>query len=273
MSTFKNFITGGNFGKLEDEKEDFEILKDKFLKFQDEYVAINQERLNALLFLQEERAEVVRNLSMAKNLISKVKIIRNNEIQEFKTDAITYFENKNIEFEDGTVMVNFQGHLDSVSETFIISLDDSFKRLAKNKTYTKANLKEEAALVALETLIGGVTALFTLNSEINENRKKIVKATTQIRNEMPKMTKQAAIVFAEVKRIIEIATVLNKHNEVFSKKYCEVYRSMNSRSKTLLFFDELLGRKIEPDYKMQNDIHQIRMLSSEYSKFNKDASM
>lgn len=273
MRLLKNIFTGWNYGKLENEKIAFEILRDQFYEFQKEYIAINQTRLNALSYLKTERSEVVRNLSMAKNLISKIKDIRNDEIQEIKTDAITYFENKSIEFEAGDVTVDFQGHLDKASESFILSLGSSFKRLETKKTYTKADLKTEAAIVAIESLISGISAIFALNTQVNENRRKILDASTEIKNAMPKMTSQASKVYTEVKRIIEIARILNKHNEVFSKKYNEIQKALNSKTKISLFIYELLNKKVQPDDEMLLNLQSLRQFSSEYSKFNKEAKI
>lgn len=273
MSWLKNIATGGNYGRLEDEKLDFEILREQFYEFQNEYIAINQTRLDALSILKKERSEVVRNLSMAKTLISKIKSIRNNEMQDVKLDAITHFENKNIEFELGDVTVDFQGHLDKASETFVVSLESSFRRLETKNTYTKADLKNEAAVVAIETLITGIGELISLNKQVNENRRKIIEATIEIKNAMPKMTSQASKIYAEVKRIIEIAKVLNKHNEVFSRKYSEIQKAINVKSKFSLFIDEIFDRKITPDDEMQLNLQSLRKYSSEYSKFNKAAKL
>lgn len=141
MSWFKNVITGGNFNRLQDEQREFNKLAKSFSLLQDGYIDLNQTHLNALNYLKKEREEVVKNLSLSKNLISKVKAITNDKKQEIKNDFIAYVENENVEFRLGDISINFQGKLDNVSETFVKSLDSSFKRLENKKNYTKGDLK------------------------------------------------------------------------------------------------------------------------------------
>jgi hypothetical protein len=51
-----------------------------------------------------------------------------------------------------------------------------------------------------------------------KNEKKYITASTK-KNATNKMTSQAPAIYIEVKRMIEIAQVLNKHNQVFIIKY------------------------------------------------------
>jgi hypothetical protein len=137
MSWFKNVITGGNFDKLQNEQREFNKLANSFSLLQDGYMDLNLTRLNVLRFLKEEREEVVKNLSLAKSMISKVKSITNDKNQEVKNDFITHVENQNIEFQLGDVSIDFQGKLDNVSETFVKSLDSSSKKLGNKKKSQK----------------------------------------------------------------------------------------------------------------------------------------
>ncbi|GAQ49160.1 hypothetical protein FPK15_contig00029-0001 [Flavobacterium psychrophilum] len=137
MSWFKNAITGGNFDKLQNEQREFNKLANSFSLLQDGYMDLNLTRLNVLRFLKEEREEVVKNLSLAKSMISKVKSITNDKNQEVKNDFITHVENQNIEFQLGDVSIDFQGKLDNVSETFVKSLDSSSKKLGNKKKSQK----------------------------------------------------------------------------------------------------------------------------------------
>ena len=152
MSWFKNVITGGNYNKLQNEEREFQNLAEKFSLLQDGYIDLNQSHLNALHFLKTEREEVVKNLSLTKNLISKVKSITNDKKQIIKSDFVSYVENTNVEFQIGDVSIDFQGKLDKVSETFVKSLDGSFKRLENKKTFTKGDLKLELAGIAVEDI-------------------------------------------------------------------------------------------------------------------------
>lgn len=273
MSWFKNVITGGNFNRLQDEQREFNKLAKSFSLLQDGYIDLNQTHLNALNYLKKEREEVVKNLSLSKNLISKVKAITNDKKQEIKNDFIAYVENENVEFRLGDISINFQGKLDNVSETFVKSLDSSFKRLENKKNYTKGDLKAELAIVAVETLIKGVGEIINLNGEVNEKRRHITASTKEIIDATSKMTKQAPKIYIEVKRMIEIASVLNKHNQVFSIKYQAIQREINKKSKVTIFINELFNKKIIPDENMQINLHSLMKYSSEYSRFNKESNI
>ncbi|MGG7034192.1 MAG: hypothetical protein ACI7YS_03245 [Flavobacterium sp.] len=273
MSWLKNFVTGGDYNRLQDEQREFNQLAKSFSLLQDGYIDLNNTHLNALQILKKEREEVVKNLSLAKNLISKVKAITNDKKQEVKNDFITYVENENIEFQLGDVSINFQGKLDNVSETFVRSLDSSFKRLENKKNYTKGDLKSELAIVAVETLIKGVAEIINLNGEVNEKRRHITESTRKIKDATSKMTNQAPKIYIEVKRMMEIAEVLNKHNQVFSIKYQAIQKEISKKSKFSIFINELINKKIVPDETMQMNLHSLMKYSSEYSRFNTNANI
>jgi hypothetical protein len=80
-------------------------------------------------------------------------------------------------------------------------------------------LKSELGIIAVETLIQGVTQIINLNVEVNEQRRHITASTKKINNAYEKMTNQAPQLYIEVKRMVEIAEALNKHNQVFSLRY------------------------------------------------------
>lgn len=273
MSWLKNFATGGNYNRLQDEQKEFNKLANSFSLVQDSYIDLNHTHLSALQFLKKEREEVVKNLSLSKNLISKIKSITNDKKQEIKNDFITYIENQNVEFQLGDVSINFQGKLDNVSETFVKSLDSSFKRLDNNKNITKGDLKSELGIIVVATLIKGVTEIINLNKEVIEQRKHITASTRKINNAYSNITTQAPKIYIETKRMIEIAEVLNKHNQVFSIKYQAIQNQLNRKSKISIFFNELFNKKIIPNATIQHNLHSLIQYSSEYSKFNKESNI
>lgn len=273
MSWAKNFITAGKYNLLQNEQIEFNNLAKSFSLVQDSYVELNQTHLNALNFLKKEREDVVKNLSLSKNLISRIKSIANNKKQEIKNDFLTYVENENVEFKLGDVTINFQGKLDNVSNTFVNSLDSSFKRLDKKKTYTKTDVQTELAIVAIDTLMKGVGEILNANREVNEKRKYITESTRKINNAFRTMTGQAPKLYAETKRMIEIAEVLNKHNQVFTIKYLAINKDINSKSGISIFFNDLFNKKIVPNENMQMNLHTLMKFSSDYSRFNKDANI
>lgn len=273
MSWFKNAVTFGKYDKLQNEQRDFNNLAKSFSFVQDAYISLNETRLNTFQILKKEREEVVKNLSLSKNLISKIKSITSDKKQEIKNDFIAYVENEHVEFQLGEVSINFQGKLDNVSETFVKSLDSSFKRLDDNKSITKGDLKAELGIIAVNTLIKGVTEIITLNGEVNEQRKHIIASTKEINNAYAKMTEQAPKIYIEVKRMIEITKVLNKHNQVFSSKYKTIQNELNKKSKISIFFNELLNKKIIPSETIQHNLHSLMKYSSEYSRFNNESNI
>lgn len=272
MSWSKNLFTGGNYDRLQNEEREFNKLSKSFSFFQDSYVELGQTHLNALQFLKNEREEVVKNISFAKTVFAKVTNV-NALKQEIKKDAVEIIINENIEFTLGDISIDFQGKLDNVSETFVKSLDGSLKRLESKKKYTKSDAQSELAIVAVDTLISGVTALIGLNSEVNKKRRMITEATGEINKATLKITEKAPKIYSETKRIMEIATVLNKHNQVFSIKYQATQKELNKGSKVKVFFNELLNKKIVPTHTMQENLQSLRMFTSEYSRFNRDANI
>ncbi|WP_026709005.1 hypothetical protein [Flavobacterium frigidarium] len=273
MTFYKNIVTGGGYDKLKNEEREFKKTVSSYKLMEESYIALNQTQLNALHYLKNERQEVVKNLSLSKNLIGRIKTIAKDKKQEVKNDFINYIENEHVEVTIGNVSINFQDKLDNVSETFMKSLDSSFERINNKSTFTKADLKVELASVAVETLIQGVSQVINLNSEVIERRKHIVNSTKQIVEMIAKMSNQAPIIYGEVKRMMEIASVLNKHNQVFSVKYAAINKEINKNSKIRLFIKDISNRKIIPDDKIMTHLHPLIKYSTEYSNFNKNANL
>lgn len=272
MSWSKNLFTGGNYDRLQNEEREFNKLSKSFSFFQDSYVELGQTHLNALQFLKNEREEVVKNISLAKTTFAKVTNVKALK-QEIKKDAVEIIIDENIEFTLGDISIDFQGKLDNVSETFVKSLDGSLKRLGSKKKYTKSDVQSELAMVGVVTLISGVTALIGLNSEVNKKRRMITEAKEEINKATLRITEKAPKIYSETKRIMEIATVLNKHNQVFSIKYQATQKELNKGSKVKVFFNELFNKKTVPTLKMQENLQSLRVFTTEYSHFNKDANI
>lgn len=273
MSFWKNTLTFGKYNKLQSEECDFNILSEKFDALQTNFYLLNEKRFQALKFLKTERSEVVKNLSLSKTLISKIKTISKDKAQVIKSDLITNIENNNIEFKLGDISIDFQGKLDDVSEAFVASLGGSLERIENKKTYSKKDLQVEFATIAFGAAIKGVENVIGLNSEVNERRRHISNTTSNMQDAIKKMTTQAPKIYSESKRIIEIARTLNQHNKAFSGKYASIQKEINKKSKFLIFINEVLGKKIIPDENMQVNLHVLMQFSSEYNKFNNTANL
>lgn len=277
MSFLKNIATFGGYDKLQNEQREFNNLAKSFSLIQDRFIELNQSHFNALSFLKSEREEVVRNISLTKNLISKIHTTPNGKKNTVKNDFVTYIENEKIEFTLGDVSIDFKGKLDSVSEAFVTSLEGSFKRLDNRKDnkkgISKAELKAELGMIAVDVLISGVAKVFELNSEVNQKRREINEAKREINNAYSKMLDQVPKIYSEVKRMVEIAKVLNKHNQVFSLKYKTIQDELNVKPKFKIYIREILNKKIIPSNNIEQNLHQLISYSSEYSKFNNESEI
>ena len=273
MSFWKNTLTFGKYNKLQSEECDFNALQGKFNSLQENFFLLNQKRFEALKFLKSERTEVVKNLSLSKTLISKVKTITKDKSQVIKSDFITNIQNSEIEFKLGDISIDFQGKLDNVSEAFVVSLGGSLDRIANKKTYSKQDLQVEFATIAFGAVFKGVENVISLNSEVNERRRHISNTTSNMQDAIKQMTTEAPKIYSESKRIIEIARMLNQHNIAFSGKYESIQKEINKKSKIQIFISEILNKKIVPDDNMQANLHVLMQFSSEYNKFNNKANL
>lgn len=270
MSFFKNIITFGNYNKLLNEEESFNELNERFYLFQNDFLLINQERHKALLFLKHEREDALKNLTLAKNLISRFNEINGKEMTKI-IDAVSNFHKIENHIHPGDLSINFQGGLDSVNETFLNSLEGSLNRLNEKKSYTKNELKAEFATIAFDVLFDGFEQISKLNSEVNAKRSQIAAAREKMNSSINKMMTQGPVIYKELNRIIEISKVLNKHNQAFSQKYRTIIDKINSESKWSNFINEILNRKTVPNDEMIEDLRYLRAYSSEYSKLNNNA--
>ena len=273
MSWFKNKITGGNFNKLQSEEREFHILADKFTLLQESYIALSQSHLKASQLLKTERKEAVRNLTLTKNMILKVKSIANDKKQIIQSDFISYFESTSVEFKIGDVSIDFQGEFDKVGIVVVDSLSGLFKRLGKNKTYTKRDFTKELSGIASDILGVAFGAFLNLNEDVNKTRRIIADKSIELKDAMLMMTSQTPQIYIESKRMIELARVLNMHNQVFSIKYETIQKEINKKSKFDIFTNELFKKKIIPDETMQINLHSLVKHSSEYSRFNESAKI
>lgn len=273
MRIIKSIVTFGKYDKLQTEARRFYALQGEFNSMQENFLLLNQKRFQALKFLKTERSEVAKNLFFAKTLISKIKTIGKSNSLVIKSDIISPIDISNTEFSIGDISVDFQGRLDDVSEVFVASLSDSLDRIGKKESYTKRDLQAEFAIVAVGAVFRGIGNLISLNGEVNQKRQQITDALSDMQYALSVMTTQAPQIYSESKRIIEIARTLNQHNKAFSGKYESIQKEINKKSRTSIFIDEILNRKIIPDENMQSDLHVLIQFSSEYNKFNDNANL
>lgn len=277
MSWVKNIATLGNYNRLQEEERDLKSLEKHFRAIESNYYILITDRENAFHLLQEEREEVIKNIAVFKNLLSKIKEISNDKKMEEKNDFISKYDYNSFASSPQEFSVNFQGRIDQAGMDILTSIDHSFVRLEKryknNEKVTKGDLYAELGIVAIETVMAGISALIELNEEVNENRKKISKASKQINNAIKKMKDTAPEVNAEGFRIIEIARVLNKHNQIFSEKFESVLKELNLHSKRTSFYNFIFNKKLEPSQKMMENLHHLMLYTSAYNAFNSSSKI
>jgi hypothetical protein len=270
----KNIITLGGYGKLEDEKKEFEILKNTYAHISSSFSDLYKDRLEAYTNLEYERLEAHRNFAIAKNLLKKFKNVGNN--QNLKTnDSVTNVEIKNYQQEKFNYEVSFNKNLEAITNTFSSSVEKSFKRnKGKNiKDISKDELLLEAGVVAIETIFESFSQAINYNGEIQKQRKQIQREKQRVINIIDKLFSNAEIVYAETLRIIEVGKVLNINNQVFTKKYSEINKFVISQSIFKQFWNEIASKKITPTADVNLKIAQLMNICAGYNKTDKGTSI
>jgi hypothetical protein len=270
----KNIITLGGYGKLEDEKKEFEILKNTYAHISSSFSDLYKDRLEAYTNLEYERLEAHRNFAIAKNLLKKFKNVGNN--QNLKTnDSVTNVEIKNYQQEKFNYEVSFNKNLEAITNTFSSSVEKSFKRnKGKNiKDISKDELLLEAGVVAIETIFESFSQAINYNGEIQKQRKQIQREKQRVINIIDKLFSNAEIVCAETLRIIEVGKVLNINNQAFTKKYSEINKFVISQSIFKQFWNEIASKKITPTADINLKIAQLMNICAGYNKTDKGTSI
>lgn len=270
----KNVLTGGGYGKLEDEKKEFETLKKKYANISSSFSDLYKNRLEAYTNLEDERHEAHRNFAIAKSLLKKFKNVGNN--QNLKTnDNLTAVEIKNYQQEKFNYEVSFNRNLEVITNTFSGSVEKSFKRhKGKNvKDISKDEFLLEAGVVAIETIFEGFSQAINYNGEIQKQRKQIQREKQRVINIIDKLFSDAEIIYAETQRIIEVGKVLNINNQVFTTKYSEINKFVISQSIFKQFWIEIASKKITPTADVNLKIAQLMNICAGYNKTDKGTSI
>nr|WP_314835118.1 hypothetical protein [uncultured Flavobacterium sp.] len=270
----KNVLTGGGYGKLEDEKKEFETLKKKYAHISSSFSDLYKNRLEAYTNLEDERLEAHRNFAIAKSLLKKFKNVGNN--QNLKTnDNLTSVEIKNYQQEKFNYEVSFNKNLEAITNTFSGSVEKSFKRhKGKNvKDISKDEFLLEAGVVAIETIFEGFSQAINYNGEIQKQRKQIQREKQRVINIIDKLFSDAEIIYAETQRIIEVGKVLNINNQVFTQKYSEINKFVISQSIFKQFWNEIASKKITPTADVNLKIAQLMNICAGYNKTDKGTSI
>lgn len=270
----KNIITLGGYGRLEDEKKEFEILKNTYAHISSSFFDLYKNRLEAYTNLEYERLEAHRNFAIAKNLLKKFKNVGNN--QNLKTnDNLTTVEIKKFQQERFNYEVSFNKNLKAITNTFSGSVEKSFKRhKGKNlKDISKNEFLMEAGVVAIETIFEGFSQAINYNGEIQKQRKQIQREKQRVINIIDKLFSDAEIVYSETQRIIEVGKVLNINNQVFTSKYSEINKFVTSQSIFKQFWNEISSKKITPTNDINLKIAQLMNICAGYNKTDKGTSI
>ncbi|WP_281324343.1 hypothetical protein [Flavobacterium sp. IMCC34518] len=270
----KNIITGGGYGRLEDEKIEFEILKKRYSHISSSFSDLYKDRLEAYTNLEHERLEAHRNFVIAKNLLKKFKNVSNNQnsrtIDNVTNVVIKDFQQENFNYND-----SFGKNLEAITNTFSTSVENSFKRhKGRNiKDISKDEFLLEAGVVAIETIFEGFSQALKYNGEIQKQRKQIQREKQRVISIINKLFSDAEIVYTETRRIIEVGKVLNVNNSVFTTKYSEINNFVSRQPILKQFWNEISSNKITPTADINLKIAQLMNICAGYNKTDKGTSI
>lgn len=270
----KNIITGGGYGRLEDKKIEFEILKKRYSHISSSFSDLYKDRLEAYTNLEHERLEAHRNFVIAKNLLKKFKNVSNNQnsrtIDNVTNVVIKDFQQENFNYND-----SFGKNLEAITNTFSTSVENSFKRhKGRNiKDISKDEFLLEAGVVAIETIFEGFSQALKYNGEIQKQRKQIQREKQRVISIINKLFSDAEIVYTETRRIIEVGKVLNVNNSVFTTKYSEINNFVSRQPILKQFWNEISSNKITPTADINLKIAQLMNICAGYNKTDKGTSI
>ena len=270
----KNLITGGGYGRLEDEKIEFEILKKRYSHISSFFLNLYKDRLEAYTYLELERLEAHRNFAITKNLLKKFKNVGDNQnlktVDNVTNIVINEFQQEKFNYND-----SFGKNLEAITSTFSTSVENSFKRhKGKNiKEISKDEFLLETGVVAMNTLFEGFSQAINYNGEIQKQRKQIQLEKKRIISIINKLFSDAEIVYTETQRIIEVGKVLNINNQVFTAKYFEINKLVTKQPILKQFWNEIISSKITPTIDINLKIARLINICAGYNKTDKNTSI
>lgn len=277
--SWKNFITGGNYNKLQNEQDDLNRLKEFATELSNVYSKLQIEQNIATRILYEERADAIKNINMAKSLMKRIKTKTESKTkQELVKDFNLQIEVSELVQNNSDLNVNFDQNLNDFTDTIFTTLDSSISKsldsLEQKNDYSKASLKKEAVNVGIDLAVNavskGITEIINVNTQTNAKRREVHEQLEGTHKYIVRLYDVIPEITAFIRRSIEISRVLNKHNKVFATKYREIHDILfeNISMKTFLT-DKILCEKKDDMKKVMN----LMIICSNYNKVNKNSKI
>lgn len=277
MSWFTNIISGGGHNKLQNELDDLNRLKEFAAEMSIVYSDLQQQKGSATRIIIKERADAIRNINMAKTLMKRIKTKTESKTkQELVKDFNLEIEATTLEHNNSDLNFSFDENINAftktISTTLNSSINKSLSNLEKRNDFSKSSLKNEAknigAALTASALINGVTEVVNINKQINTKRR-------EVKNQLEASHKYIVHLYDEIPKIIafielstEISIVLNKTNQIFTKKYKEIHEILFEKVSVKTFLNDKIICDNRGDLKKVNT---LMIVCSEYSKINKKA--
>lgn len=269
MSFFKNILTLGKHGKLQDE---LQLLQEKnwyLTKLNSDFQPLKETQWESFNLLKLEREAAYKNLFLAKTLISKIKVRLKSQQLHLETDNLTNVmlsgNNSHLDLRiNGDISIDFDNLGSELFENISASLD----YLGSQEKISSTDLKVEGLKMGVSALVSGVDALIDMNQEVRQQRELVRDKLIEVTNSVTQITKYFPTIYAETHRAIEIALTLNKTNQIFVNKYEQINKRLFNKSKIRLFWDEFMGRRLSFDQEDESELLKLIQICSEYKKIS-----
>lgn len=205
------------------EQEELEDLEIFHYNVKERFENLCYLRTELLTRLLEERLDADRNFCLMKSLIKTVKETISKKSNILDKDVLTLIEFTDIEESITQIRSNFEniisGNLDQLSEGANSSLERLSNTFLDKGEISKEDIKNEALSLGIDMAFSAISYIGDINSEVNKQREIVKENRALFQNNLKNMLKSYRDVYKELLRIREIATTLNKSNEVFVTSY------------------------------------------------------
>jgi hypothetical protein len=269
MSIWKNIITFGNFGRLEDDIKIFAYRRSILEEIVKEYDIAMFSQKKAFTILNIEREKAIKNLALFKSIIKKIKKnVQDNiaiKVRDKKTDSNNFINYGSIQsFRNNLPDLN----VDEFSDVFFIKVQSSISALGAKKEIDKNDLIIHGADVAISAMVNFLSATISINRNVIEKRRLIKDKTLDISDSVKSIKDSFPIIYAETNRVGEIALLLNKNNFIFTGKFIELNLLVHSKSHFYQFIDFLQDIRFDANEDVKKKIIFLGQICSEYNKIN-----
>ncbi|MGZ2371762.1 hypothetical protein ACXR6G_18430 [Ancylomarina sp. YFZ004] len=263
MGWFENVVTLGQHGKLEKEIEEYIEIANYSDRLSKVYGSLHTHNNELVEILKVEREDALRNLSMTKNLIARIKSNLNSKDQELLKDIILDINIDSSQLKQKKLEVDYSQNLEAISDQAFVSIDKSLSRLESKETITKVDVKREAINVGVEMGASLISEAIDMFGKTAAKRKEVQENVLELKKYIKSASRSIPKLSASSKRSIEVSRVLNKTNEAFCVKYQELFTLAVPKPKFSFGKDAIV---LDADLKKK--LSNLMRLCSEYNKVN-----